>query len=195
MTLLAEKLKEHTAEAHEKMHGHPALSQLLDVRLSFEYYQNVVTKFYAFHKGMEEAIDRSGKRDLYEAHRTDTLPLLQNDLSLMASEAATCTASVAATATAEHATAVDFSTPEAIWGYLYVKEGSALGGTVIHKALKSSLPDYSDAFLYFKGAGKSTAERWGAFVQCLNTETLTLNHELICQSANEVFKELYTWMD
>jgi len=50
------------------------------------------------------------------------------------------------------------------WGVGYVVEGSQLGGAVLYRKLKPSLPGHA---LHFLGEGRSPALRWHAFVEAL----------------------------
>ena len=173
-------LKEKTRDIHLALHDHSALKDLLNKSVSFEYYMNVISKFYSFHQGIERAISNEGQQTLYERFRSNTLPLLRDDCVEQNN--------------LNFHTSIDFSTQEAVWAYLYVKEGSALGGKVIHKTLTRNLNGYGNANSYFTSLSKIKPDIWTRFVETMNQKTEGLDQNLIVKNAQFVFKELYEWM-
>lgn len=180
MMLTSVLLKNKTRDIHLALHEHSALKDLLNKCVSYEYYMNVISKFYGFHLGIEHAISHSGQQSLYEMFRSNTLPLLQQDCVKQNS--------------LNFETEINFSTQEAVWAYLYVKEGSALGGKVIHKTLTRNLEGYENANSYFKSLSKTNPNEWVYFLEMLNKKTEELDQNLIVKSAQHVFEELYEWM-
>lgn len=74
-------------------------------------------------------------------------------------------------------------------GYLYVIEGSTLGGRVIIKHLQKYLPvNEQDGALFFAGYGADTGKQWSSFLQTL-TAYATGKHceETVIQSAIAAF--------
>lgn len=57
-------------------------------------------------------------------------------------------------------------------GALYVIEGSALGGQVLHKALAKRIPMVANhGSLFLAPHGLDTKARWGEFIECLGAHT------------------------
>ena len=126
---ILQKLREATHDIHMELHDHPALVKLVESNVTYEYYLNVLEKFYVFHSVIEEKINNSDFKALYERYRTDTLPNLHHDIETIN----------LVHLNRNFSTSVSFNEAEDVWGYLYLKEGSLLGGTVIYKSLQKNL--------------------------------------------------------
>lgn len=88
----------------------------------------------------------------------------------------------------EHAPAVPTDRAEAL-GWLYLLEGSRLGGHVIHKAFSAHFPDFP--FHFIRGDGHSPGLRWHTVCTALN-EHLTDPADLAraCRSSEQAFAAL-----
>lgn len=182
---LADKLRTTTNKIHLKLHEHPALQDLLSKHVTYEYYQNVIGKFYRFHSAYEQALSTSSHQQIYQKYRSDTLPLLKRDHETHPHKGK---------AERSFKTGYRFNNEESVWAYLYVKEGSLLGGRMIHKQLLRNLPGYSEHNLFFKGLAKDTNTHWQQFKNELDQSSSKLENDLVCLKANEIFNELNTWM-
>ena len=163
---------------------HPALVELVQPSITLAYYQNVLSKFWGFHQSFEERLEQSAHYDRYLAISTPSLAHLAHD----------CRTQAGAALDSSFKTSLTFECEEDLWAYLYVKEGSLLGGRVIHKALSKNLKGYPSNHKFFKGHENNTGQHWKAFLEALETQTTHLDHSLICQKAEAIFNELYTWM-
>lgn len=87
-----------------------------------------------------------------------------------------------------HAPEVPTDRAEAL-GWLYLLEGSRLGGHVIHKAFSARFPDFP--FHFIRGDGQSPSVRWHTLCTALN-EHLTHPADLAraCRSSEHAFAAL-----
>lgn len=83
-----------------------------------------------------------------------------------------------------------------IAGYLYVVEGSALGGTVISQVLRRRLgigPETGGRFFF--GAGAATAARWRAFLAAAEAQVgSAADRRASARAAVELFSRFLDWM-
>jgi heme oxygenase len=85
---------------------------------------------------------------------------------------------------------------EQVLGYLYVMEGSTLGGQVITKMLKNQLqitPDQGGRF--FHGYGDKTKIMWNDFCATLSSIHHIEQQNNIILSAKNTFIQLHAWME
>ncbi len=81
-------------------------------------------------------------------------------------------------------------------GALYVLEGSTLGGQVIVKMLRSSLPQLTgNSLSFFNGYGARTAAMWQSFQHYLDTEVLSAEQqEELLGAARDTFYTFDKWL-
>lgn len=147
MTLL-ERLRTETRDAHEALHVHPLLAPLVSPDMTLRDYRYALLAFERFYRTMEPQVTEPG---------APVLQWLHADMAR------------------EHLPPVDFpialprlTTPSQLWGYLYVKQGSTLGGNVMSKALRRHLglqPMADQRF--FAGDGEENGKRWQNFIENL----------------------------
>lgn len=80
---------------------------------------------------------------------------------------------------------------EGLVGYLYVKQGSSLGGQYISRHLQDKLglqPGKSNHFFY--GYGNKTGSMWRQFREKIAVEESKLNHAKVIDSAKQTFKAI-----
>jgi len=173
------KLKEATWSQHE------ATEQLLFPdrpwqELSLSDYQQFLLTQYVFHSHMEHAIDNSlsvrlkGRLNWDLRHK---LPSIQSDLAELAS----------AIPIIPNPTQQIISEAEAI-GYLYVTEGSTLGGRMISKALKENeqIATHS-SFRFLNVYGEDTGRYWKEFLRVLSEEVVADVEEAVIAAAKRAF--------
>jgi heme oxygenase (biliverdin-IX-beta and delta-forming) len=145
---LLERLRTETRDAHEALHVHPLLVPLLSPDMTLRDYCYALLAFERFYSIMETQVTEPG---------APVLEWLKDDM------------------TRQRLTPVDFdfalprlSTPSQIWGYLYVKHGSTLGGSVMTKALNRylGLKPLTDQ-RFFAGYGAENGKRWQNFIENL----------------------------
>ena len=88
----------------------------------------------------------------------------------------------------------DYSVSAALFGGLYVLEGSSLGGQVITAHLqKMGIP--AEARNYFSGYGANTGKMWKQFQAELGAQVQTPYEITECvRAARETFSSLHQWM-
>jgi heme oxygenase len=87
------------------------------------------------------------------------------------------------------------SSPEAVVAYLYIREGSKLGGQVISKNLQQVLslqPETHNS--YFWGEGKNTGARWREFITLLTAVEKKLDISATARYAVILFESLENWL-
>jgi heme oxygenase len=92
--------------------------------------------------------------------------------------------------------ALTMSTETDIYGYLYVMEGSTLGGQVITHALKQNpnLPHNLKTY-YFNAYGHETRRKWLDFTHILCEKNVTpTQHDQVVKSAVITFTALLHWL-
>jgi heme oxygenase len=182
---MAKTLKEHTAPTHEALHHHPALKDLVTPAVTYPYYLEVLKKFYGFYEGHEQVIARSPWEHIFKKRTSGMSDKLRGDLEEAGLDPATlllCEPSLS------------FKEEEEVWAYLYVKEGSLLGGRVIYKSLTRHLAEFPENHEYFKGLGNNTAAHWYDLSNEINGVTEKSSQGVILNAANTLFADMYEWM-
>ena len=150
MTLL-ERLRTETRDAHEALHVHPLLAPLISPDATFRDYRYALLAFELFYRIMES---RPVSFPAASAPVRDWLAQDMQRQGLMP--------------LAIEVSLPGLHTPSQIWGYLYVKQGSTLGGNVMSKALRRHLhlqPVTEQRF--FAGYGDENGKRWQNFIENL----------------------------
>ncbi|MCW0393336.1 biliverdin-producing heme oxygenase [Xanthomonas sacchari] len=151
----ARLLREATAQQHQAVEDLPAMRALMDPALSLSAYVQVLRRHHAVLAGWEQR-EAAWLRDCGDAHwqYQPRTPLLAQDLhALRAAPPAPQPPPPAAEAGTR-------------WGMLYVVEGSRLGGRVIARHLRQTLPGAAPALSYFE-LGHADPAAWRHFQQRL----------------------------
>ena len=154
MTLL-EALRAETRDAHEALHVHPLLRPLTEPDLTREQYGAALAAFDVFYRAMESGRTAAAPVGMPDA---PAQRWLQSDLENLGQAPLDI---VLATPVAD--------TPARVAGYLYVKQGSTLGGAVMSKNLNRVLglrPGLDQMF--FAGYGPQTGRMWKFFIENLS---------------------------
>lgn len=141
--------------------------------------REMVSRFLAFYRPAEAALARmlGDEPDLdFDARRK--VPALERDLA---------TLNGAQTLDAPLATPANRS--EAL-GFLYVLEGSTLGGRVIDKQLRVRGLS-SEGLSFFQGYGDETGARWKAFCRVLERAD---DADAAARGARSAFGQMEAWM-
>jgi heme oxygenase (biliverdin-IX-beta and delta-forming) len=179
-------LRDATADAHQALHVHPVLRDLVTPRLTQDYYLAVLSGFYGFYAGIEPYLAKSGHPDLREFSPARATSDLASDLTRLSHKPENL--SVYAPET------VEFDLARAV-GFLYLREGSTLGGQQISKNLLKVLglrPGVENRF--FQGYGAETGAKWKAFQQKLLDLEDHVDHDAASESAFEFFTALDRWL-
>ena len=174
MTLL-DDLRAETRQQHEALHVHPLLAPLSRPDVTRDQYRDALTAFDAFYRAMESGRTIAAAPGVPDAPVTDWLA---HDLAGIARP------------TLEMAVpAID--TEAKLWGYLYVKQGSMLGGAVMSKNLNRALglrPGVDQ--LFFAGYGPETGARWKDFIENLFQKASGLSQIEIIEMAGASFQAI-----
>ena len=145
-------LREATHATHIRLHGLRQFEAIADARLDRASYAELLRSLHAYHAIIANAAEAGGLLHL------STSPLRQSLLE----------ADLASLGSAPSHEELSWTTPsrEALYGALYVAEGSALGGKVIARQLDYLFGDAAEGRTFFRGAG-DTGPRWRAFLAAL----------------------------
>ena len=148
MTLL-ERLRTETRDAHEALHVHPLLAPLVSPDMTLRDYRYALLAFERFYRSLEPQAKDAGSAPvldwLGEDFARQGLAPVDLDIALPI-----------------------LDTSSKLWGYLYVKQGSMLGGNVMTKALRRHLglqPAIGQRF--FAGYGDQNGAQWQIFIENL----------------------------
>ncbi|PUA28102.1 MAG: hypothetical protein B0W54_16570 [Cellvibrio sp. 79] len=182
---LRDRLREETATIHQSLHRNTGLHRLTHLDCSRSLYIEVLSIFFHFYRGLEEYFAPVTRRFMHEAK---PLSWLEKDFLIMNHITPPESLSFGANLTN------NVMLPpciETYIGYLYVKQGSTLGGQTISKHLKKSLslePGVTQFF--FAGFGDQTAHHWKAFLNYIAQHEASLDTDLVVKSAQTYFEIL-----
>jgi heme oxygenase len=148
---LIDQLREKTQDLHEKLHVHPLLAMLQQDHITHEDYIFILQAFY-----LAYATSEAGRAELHTTMPdAPTLTWLKEDLDAQGVKPLE--------ADAVHYPAI--TSLSQLVGYLYVKQGSTLGGRVISKHLAKTLGlEEGKTNHFFAGYGDETGPQWKAFL-------------------------------
>lgn len=178
---LLDKLRHATTEIHDRLHGNPRLTKLLNAHFSLQNYLCVLSAFYKFHLGAETFFRDAKPRFEHEAR---CLSWLKRDLHFFGHSIPCRAESLADTRTI-------LPSFDSYIGYLYVKQGSTLGAQVLGNAIRRHrLSDAGEGMEYFNGFGRDTAARWRDFIDFLSDHEKYVNEEQAAASARHFFLDI-----
>lgn len=182
MIKIRDKLSGATKSVHHRLHEHPVLSVLISDHISLADYNIALAGFERFYTEVACKIEEY-ETALPECIR-DNLEHLRADLAHLPQSYAMPKCEIRSIPADE----------DSLLGWLYVIEGSQLGGQAIAKHIRRHLnitPENGGSF--FAGHGRKTAKRWLSFLEKLDQQAQ--NHEACCNSAYVLFSDLerYFW--
>ncbi|MFC4101963.1 biliverdin-producing heme oxygenase [Paenibacillus xanthanilyticus] len=188
------QLREHTATFHKQIEQNPYAKGIMDQSLTMDGYQAYLAKFYGFVEPIERKIASRPEWEANDFRFTERTKadLIASDLrQLGLSEA-----DIEALPRCEELPDVaDF---EGALGYMYVLEGSTLGGQVIMRQFAKFLPVHPDTNgRYFNSYGEDVRARWGEFRGLLESVTErggASSEARIVQTATDTFRLLDRWI-
>jgi heme oxygenase len=174
-------LREHTDEVHQSLHEHPLLKPLTAPTLKIDDYYYALKAFQIYYGTAEKAVRSTVQNhvpnapvcawlesDLHNASIDLPIPLALNDFPLL-------------------------DTSSKLMGYLYVKQGSSLGGQLISKNLQTALglkPIIDQKF--FAAYGSETGAQWQEFMRCLQEMEDDLILDEMLETSLQAFKGIFT---
>lgn len=182
------RLREASRQWHDRLE---ATSQLMTDDITRETYTQLLARFYGYYAPIERQLTGRREWQLLEVDFDSRLktPSLAADLQALG----------IAHETLPQATELpELKTAAQMMGYLYVAEGSTLGGQQIARHLKDTLDlGVDEGLRFFYGYGPGTGPRWHETVGLLTAygERAT-DGELddACQAANDTFATLARWL-
>lgn len=185
-TTLRHRLRSETADLHQALHLNVGLQTLSSDECSTTDYLNAINLFFYFYAAFENQFDfiHDQQRFIYEAK---PLHWLEKDYSAVNQPLPKRSSHFLPTSV-HH-----FFEPtlENYIGYLYVKQGSTLGGQTISKHLKKSLslePGVNQFFFY--GFGEQTGNYWKQFLDYLSLHEANVDTDKTIKSAQHYFSIL-----
>lgn len=177
---LRRKLQHETHDIHQALHRHPRLAPLQSDAITRAQYADIIASFYSFYTSQEPRYTKFAADFTVEFR---PLPLLRKDAQLLGLPLPSLSIQPSVTDEA------DFI------GYLYVKQGSTLGGQVIAKHLEDVFGiERGKTLHFFNGAGRDTGRNWKAFEAYLDLAETRLDHDRIVSAAKAAFQALYDHM-
>jgi len=186
------RLREATAEIHERLHGHAGLGAAASGAMGREDYRLLLSRLWGFHKAFEEMLEDAARAlslDIDMADRARA-PMLEADLLTLGLDASQI-------ARLPRCDDIFRPTDEAAFmGALYVVEGSTLGGVQIARALSGLFggPD-GEGRKFFLGYGDRHGIMWREFLARLDASTADATREASAiEGAVKIFADFEIWM-
>ena len=182
---LLHSLKASTSQHHHQIEQIALLKKIITNEITLPEYKKLLCQLYGFINPCEKKIKQ--KFPCIIEGREKTLLLNTDLLELncdISSDFLFCNNIPA------------LNTIPEIFGYLYVLEGSTLGGQMITKLLKLNLQ--SSPMIptrYFNAYGKKTKNNWDVFLKSLISYDFNRNQKkIIVKSAINTFSSLLNWL-
>lgn len=184
--MLSQKLSEQTRAAHQSIEKNKVFAPVMSAGFTLAQYTNLMKSFYGFVAPSEkEVLQRTAQflPDIAQRHKTPWLLQDLKGLALSDDDIQTLPAYQPS-----------FKDDYEAFGFLYVIEGSTLGGQMIVKKLKENPLLASAVFHYYTGYGTATGQRWKAFKEAIN-HIPEAHHQAVVRSANDTFAALESYMN
>lgn len=182
---LRQRLRDETAAIHESLHHNIGLEKLTSINCTPADYIRVLTLFQHFYRSVDKLFEfvQKGKRFVHEAK---PLHWLEQDFQVLNQPIPERSALLADII--DRPFTPDFET---YIGYLYVKQGSTLGGQTISKRLNQSLALVAgENQFFFHGFGDQTGNYWKEFLSYLSFHETSLDADMVIKSARNYFEIL-----
>ena len=190
---LRARLREATAQIHERLHGHPGLGAAASGSIGRDDYRLLLARLWGFHKAFEDALDEAARGlalDLVMADRARA-PMLEADLQTLGLDRPTMLRLPRCDQMFQPRSEAAFM------GSLYVVEGSTLGGVHIARAL-SGLFDgpEGEGRTFFLGYGARHSLMWRGFLARMDAFAGDKACEAAAiEGAVRTFADFEIWMD
>ncbi|MBC7473069.1 MAG: biliverdin-producing heme oxygenase [Candidatus Sericytochromatia bacterium] len=180
--MILTSIKESTREFHQEIEELAYSNKITDNSLSLEEYKRILVVNYIFNKNLENKILENNdiklieELDFYSRLKSS---LIEEDLRNVGIDPK------------EVFKAIDLSHISDLYsslGYLYLSEGSTLGGNVICKKLKENenLKNI-DKFNFYGCYGDNIGPKWKIFCQVMAKEVNEVNEDKVINSAHKAF--------
>ncbi|GAB6988673.1 biliverdin-producing heme oxygenase [Paenibacillus pini] len=193
-TNIIQILREETRPHHIQIEDNKYAKAIMDSSLSIEEYREYLERFYGFIKPMEQHMTHHEEWSRYDFDISARSKIKDLELDLVA---------LGLTQKQIHDLSEcpripNLVTFPAILGYLYVIEGSTLGGQLIMKQLKQTLNIQADVNgHYFNSYGSQEVKtKWNEFREFMLSVPLSEGEQhIVIEAAKETFIMLYQWME
>lgn len=183
---LRQRLRDETDDIHQLLHRESAMTKLLDKSCLREDYLYVIQIFSQFYCHTEQFFDYVPASERFQGE-IKPLEWLRADFAVLAEPSPECNV-LSELVSRKY---VITQTEESYLGYLYVKQGSTLGGQIISKQLKNLGLEPGVSQFFFNGSGNNTAEIWKEFLAFLAQREPHVNADLVVSSARTHFLILH----
>lgn len=195
-TPLMDRLRTETQRRHMQVEDQPFFKALAANDLPLESYVGLLSALNVVYAALEQAASAAAHPAVVAVWQDSMrkLPLLQRDLDYFKPRSVPemPVATLYALILAEQIRRVAGDDPVALLGYLYVFEGSTLGGIVLRSQVERAfkLKD-RDGLAYLSSYDKQIAASWREFSRRMNEAALsTSEHDRIVATANRAFAEV-----
>lgn len=183
---LLQVLRTATRDAHEALHHHPVLKDLASAGLTRDYWLTALQKFFGFYQPLELQYAKTGSALLADFPAGIIIENLRCDMAAENIDANLLDIAAHAAASWQM---------EKILAYLYVREGSNLGGRLISKNLERTLGvKGGDANRFFWGHGDATGQKWKLFMEKLLHYQDQCDAQKVGSHAAQFFQDLGSWL-
>ncbi len=180
-TPLHQQLKSATQPLHEALHVHPLMRRLMEAECSLADYRTILGVFQRFYTELEASFNKF--QNLKFDGEAPVLTWLRQDFCAIGG--GNDFAKIHRACTAKN---TEFSS---YLGYLYVKQGSTLGGQVLSRRLGDTLGLSPERGLrFFSGFGETTRQNWLYFLRYLEEQESVVDEAAAVASASYSFLTL-----
>jgi heme oxygenase len=187
-------LREHTQDAHRRLHELEVFSALLAGRLGRARYATLLACLHAYYQRVDAVLQSACvilRADQFNYHYCARTPFFARDLVSLGAEAC------------DNHSHVDvlppLHTPAALAGALYVIEGSLLGGATLDRAARRVLACHDDGDTagraYWSWCREVAAQRWQRTTTLIDTwlDTAAQTRQAVT-TASATFEQLHAWL-
>jgi heme oxygenase len=180
-------LQRATLDIHESIHHAPAFVRLMAGTSTSPQYSALLRRLLGFHRPLERALRFAA--DNATTRKREKAYLLRSDLLALG----VSRSRIVAIPTCRSLPAV--TSPDEVWGCLYVIEGAGLGGKVIARTLDTLLGTHGSAGRrFFLGRPEPDPLPWPCFCRLLESHAAQGDLAAITASARRTFESLALWL-
>jgi heme oxygenase len=183
---LRQRLRLETDDIHQMLHLDSSMNRMMSGEGSKANYLQVLQNFFQFYSRTEIYFECIPS-ELHFPREAKPLELLYKDFAVLGEPVPTLDKAYDVVADKY---AIE-QTLESYLGYLYVKQGSTLGGQVISKQLKKLGLEPGESQFFFNGSGSNTGDNWKEFLAFLAQLEPTINADSVVSSARTHFLILH----
>lgn len=198
-TNLRMRLREETADIHHQLHSDPSMHRLVNGDMDLPGYIKILEVFYSFYQPIETFFSTG---HIHVSHRftpeASVVTWLLQDFQalghspvLQLQHRFASLDSKAYLTTGSNLQVSESTLLDTYLGYLYVKQGSTLGGQAISKCLTKSLAlQPGRTLFFFHGFAEQTRVIWSQFTDYLQTMEPKVNPDNVVRAAQYYFSVL-----